>query len=562
MSIKTLTGSLFETMLNGGAANLDKNIAIVNDLNVFPIPDGDTGENMSLTLNGGLHALHVHHDESLSETALTVSSGMLMSARGNSGVILSQFFSGLAVGFSGIEAADLPAVGEAFRCAVRSAYASVVTPTEGTILTVARESVEYAACRITGEATLESFMSDLIHEMKQSLKRTPDLLPVLKEAGVIDSGGAGLYYIMDGMQKALRGEKIAGASVTATAPKAQLDTSKFNEDSVMEFGYCTEFLLQLTHHKTDISAFSIDNVIAHLESMGGNSIVAVQTGTIVKIHVHTFTPGDVLSWCQQFGEFLTIKVENMALQHTEVTIENRFEDDDDDLSLTVESDTGANKPFGLVTVATGEGIRQTLRDLGADIVIDGGQGKNPSTEDFITAFKAVRADTIFVLPNNGNIVMAAKQAAELYHDADIRVVESKSIGEGYAALTMLDYDSGDADTIQEDLTSAMGGVTTGLVTKAVRTTTVDGISIRENDYIGFTGKKMLVSKEDALTTATDLCEILEVSTHEYVIVIYGKDATAEEQDAFRGYMKTNHRRTELCEIEGGQDVYHFILIVQ
>ena len=557
MGTKELNGELFAKLLEGGTANLRMNADIVNDLNVFPIPDGDTGDNMMMTMNGGIHALDGHHTPSLTEAAETASHGMLLSARGNSGVILSQLFAGVAEGFRGFESADIRTVGEAMRSGVRSAYASVITPTEGTILTVARESIEYACGRINESSTLESFCADCLREANASLQRTPELLAVLKEAGVIDSGGAGLYYIADGIYKTLRGEKIESTDTKITVSTPQtIDTSKFNEDSVMEFGYCTECLLQLTHAKTDISAFDINKLIDTLTEMGGDSIVAVQTGTVVKIHVHTFEPEKALGYCHQFGEFLTMKVENMTLQHTEVFVENRFH------ATFIDDEEIPKKRFGIVTVATGEGIKETLTDLGADIVIDGGQGKNPSTEDFVEAFREAHAENIFVLPNNGNIVMAARQAAEMYEDSKIYVIESKSIGDGYAALQMLSYDSDDPEEIAAELRDAMQGVITGSVTRAVRSTTVNGVDIRENEFIGFTDKEMQVSCPTALETVEALSEQLSIGNYEFVIVIYGADATEEEKEGYRSYMKEQHRRTELCEIDGGQDVYHFLIILQ
>lgn len=557
MGTKELNGELFAKLLEGGTANLRMNADIVNDLNVFPIPDGDTGDNMMMTMNGGIHALDGHHTPSLTEAAETASHGMLLSARGNSGVILSQLFAGVAEGFRGFETADIRTVGEAMRSGVRSAYASVITPTEGTILTVARESIEYACGRINESSTLESFCADCLREANASLQRTPELLAVLKEAGVIDSGGAGLYYIADGIYKTLRGEKIENTDTKITVSTPQtIDTSKFNEDSVMEFGYCTECLLQLTHAKTDISAFDINKLIDTLTEMGGDSIVAVQTGTVVKIHVHTFEPEKALGYCHQFGEFLTMKVENMTLQHTEVFVENRFH------ATFIDDEEIPKKRFGIVTVATGEGIKETLTDLGADIVIDGGQGKNPSTEDFVEAFREAHAENIFVLPNNGNIVMAARQAAEMYEDSKIYVIESKSIGDGYAALQMLSYDSDDPEEIAGELRDAMQGVITGSVTRAVRSTTVNGVDIRENEFIGFTDKEMQVSCPTALETVEALSEQLSIGNYEFVIVIYGADATEEEKEGYRSYMKEQHRRTELCEIDGGQDVYHFLIILQ
>lgn len=548
MSTRTINGNDFRKLLTGGMSNLRLNSAIVNDLNVFPIPDGDTGDNMFLTINGGVSALERSPSDSICEASATASRGMLMSARGNSGVILSQFFAGIASGFEDKTTADVSDAAHALREGVKSAYAAVITPTEGTILTVARESIEYASERIDENSTFESFIDDCLREMSASLQRTPELLDVLREAGVIDSGGAGLYYIADGASRVLNGENVEAPSDIPAAAHT-LDTSKFTVDSVMEFGYCTEFILQLTHAKTDVSAFKLDDMIEFLNTLG-DSIVAVQNDTVVKIHVHTLTPEKALEYAHQFGEFLTLKIENMTLQHHETTIENRFD-----------ASNEPKKKFGIVTVATGDGIKSTFTDLGADIIIDGGQGRNPSTEDFIDAFNKVNAEVIFVLPNNANIVMAAKQAAEIYDGADVRVIESRSIGDGYAALTMLDPD-GDADEIEEGLTSAMDGVETGMVTRAVRTTSVDGVHINENDYIGFTDKHMICSCGTACETACALADKLGAAKQEFIICVYGADATDEDKTAFEKFMKKNYPRCELCEIDGGQEIYHFMLIFQ
>ncbi len=552
METKVLSGELYSSLIKGGAANLRANAQIVNDLNVFPIPDGDTGENMSLTITGGVTAAENAGSYSLSDMSDTIANGMLLSARGNSGVILSQFFSGIAKGFTGSENADVKTVGFAFKSGVRRAYEAVMKPTEGTMLTVAREATEYACNRITDSSTMESFFSDVLEEMNRSLERTPQLLDVLREAGVIDSGGAGLVYIIDGMNKTLKGEHISDASLSFGA-KA-VDTSRFTADSVMEYGYCTEFLLQLQNCKVDVENFTIDPILEFLNSIG-NSIVAFKTGSIVKVHVHTMTPGKVFDFCQQFGEFLTLKCENMTLQHND-TIAKEVKKADS------AADRGEHRKFATVTVATGDGIKETLKTLGADLVIDGGQGKNPSSEDFIEAFDTVNADTIFVLPNNGNIVMAAQLAADIYKDSQVIVIPSKSIGDGYAALSMLSYDSGESETIASEMKEAMQGVVTGEVTRSVRDANIDGVEIKNNDFIGFSGKNMLSSNADKLEAATEMLTKLEAASHEVMIAIYGNSATTEERKEFRRIAGEKFPRTELYEIDGGQDVYDFEIILE
>ncbi len=552
MATYELSGALFADMVRGGTQNLRANAQVVNDLNVFPIPDGDTGDNMSMTMEGGHAAIHNVASDSLSYIADKLAGGMLLGARGNSGVILSQFFAGIAKGLSNVEKADAKTLGDAFKSGVKQAYEAVLTPTEGTILTVAREATEYAVARITAETTLEDFFSCFIREMHSSLQHTPELLPILKESGVIDSGGAGLVYVIEGMNKILHGEKVADGAVNAPAAKT-VDTSAFTADSVMEFGYCTEVLLQLQNSKVDAEHFDVKIISDHLTTLG-DSIVAVKNGTVVKLHVHTMTPGRVFEFCQQFGEFLTVKVENMALQHSEAKTENRFEPQ--------RQERQAHKPFAVVAVAAGEGIQETFRALGADYIVEGGQTMNPSSEDFLAAFDIVNADTVFVLPNNSNIILTARQAAALYEKADIRVLESRTIGDGYAALTMLDLDSGDANTIEQNLKDAMVGVVTGMVTRSVRDSHLGGMDIAKNDYIGFAGKEMLSDATTVTGAACDLLARLDMTDREVLIAICGKDTTAADMDAVRAYVQENFPALELYEIDGGQDIYHFIFVLE
>ena len=553
MATYELNGALFADMVRGGAQNLRANAQIVNDLNVFPIPDGDTGDNMSMTMEGGGAALRGLVSDSLSFIADKLAGGMLLGARGNSGVILSQFFAGIAKGLYNVERADAVALGNAFQSGVKQAYDAVLTPTEGTILTVAREATEYTVAQVTPDTTLEEFFSVFIKEMHRSLQHTPELLPILKESGVIDSGGAGLVYVIEGMYKILNGEQVDESEAVA-APVAQaLDLSGFTADSVMDFGYCTEVLLQLQNSKVDAENFAVNIISDALTAMGGESIVAVKNGTVVKIHVHTMTPGKVFELCQQYGEFLTVKVENMALQHNEATVDNRF---------AAAPKQQEHKAFGMVAVAAGEGIKENFLSYGADVIVEGGQTMNPSSEDFLAAFDAVNADVIYVLPNNSNIILTARQAAAMYDKADVRVLESRTIGDGYAALTMMNFDCGDADQIERELNEAMQGVVTGMVTRSVRDSHMSGLEINKNDYIGIAGKEIL---SDATTVSDAACQLLsrlDMSEHEVLIAICGKDAAAEDMDAVRAYVEENFPSVELYEIDGQQDIYHFIFVLQ
>ena len=555
---KTIDGELFKKMILGGVANLRANLQEVNDLNVFPIPDGDTGENMYLTLQGGLDQLQACTGETLAEKAQAMSQGMLLGARGNSGVILSQLFYGLAEGLAGLETADLRQFTSALKSGVKCAYGAVAHPVEGTILTVAREAVENACEKRHADTTVQEFFSGYLYEMKKSLEKTPDLLAVLKEAGVIDSGGAGLVYITEGFCRALGGEELENElSVAESSAKKTVDLSKFNENSEMIYGYCTEFLLQLQTSKTDVHNFDLEGLKAFLETVG-DSVVAFQTGTIIKIHVHTLTPWVVMKHCQEYGEFLTIKIENMTLQHNETVKEEK----------PVQQKIGFKKPkrarrkFALVTVATGEGLKKTFLDMGADYVIYGGQTNNPSSEDFVQAFDEVNADYVFVLPNNGNVILAANQAAKIYTDSEIRVIETKNIGQGYSALSMLDYEADDADEIAALLLESMQGTQTGMVAKSVRDTALNGVKVRKDEYMGFTDKTMLVCMPNKTEALCALTEKMQVGEKEYFLVSYGKGVTEEEKEIFRAYALEHYSAVELYEIDGGQDVYDFLLIVE
>ena len=542
--MKTLDGILFTRMINSGAANLKAHAKEINDLNVFPIPDGDTGDNMLMTMMGG-----VHHDasscESLCEMADRVSGGMLLSARGNSGVILSQFFEGVKNGFSGLRSADTNEIGEAFRYGVKQAYSSVMTPTEGTILTVVREATEYACNQNTN--TPEDFLNAFIDEAKRSLARTPELLPVLKKAGVVDSGAAGLIYIVDGMMKAVIGEDIGDFS-EVTEKSGKLDLDAFNEDSVLEFGYCTELLVRLQNAKTDIAHFDVKVITDYLQTIG-DSIVTVRNGSIVKLHVHTMMPQKVLEFCQQYGEFLKVKIENMSLQHNNTVTEEK-------------APAKERKQYGVVAVACGEGLKETFRERGADVIVDGGQSMNPSAEDFIDAFDEVNADVIFVFPNNGNIILTAQQAAHLYEASDVRVIESTTIGAGYASLAMLDTGSGDTDAIVDDLRMAMDGVVTAEISHCVRDASIDGTDLHTGEYIGFVGKNLLSANKERLDTVCETIDKMGLANYDVCIIFCGRDATDEEAEKIEAYIHSHYRGKEVYIINGGQDVYDYIVIVE
>ena len=550
MSTTVIDGIMFARMIEAGAANLSANRKTVNDLNVFPIPDGDTGDNMFMTINSGASMIKTNENRSLSKTASLAARGMLLGARGNSGVILSRIFSGISRGLGDCQSADVCEMQKALEAGIDESYSAVSVPVEGTILTVYKDAVNFAGSKISGGESFEKYFDDLTLELRRSLDRTPDLLAVLKEAGVVDSGGAGFVYIAEGMRRALSGEEIAAADAPAQAQKS-VDITKFTEDSELEFGYCTEFLLQLQRSKVDVDNFDISPLSEYLDSVG-ESLVIFKEGSIVKVHVHTMHPGDILSHCQKYGEFLTLKIENMTLQHNETTIQNNYKP----------IECKPHKKYGIVTVAAGDGIKETFVSLGCDAVVDGGQSMNPSTQDLITAFDTVNADVIFVFPNNSNIVMTAKQAASLYDKADVRIIPSKTIGEGYAAISMFDQSVGDTDDIIENLGEIIDGVVTGAVSVAVRDTEKDGVAVRKDEYIGFVDDTIYVSEKDKNDAIAGLCEKLGAKDYDIMLLIVGSDVTEEESKAAYARLKETYRRTEIIMINGGQPIYDYIIILE
>ncbi len=561
-SFRFLDGWLFARMLKGGAARLSDKADTVNNLNVFPVPDGDTGDNMRMTIEGGVAALEGMDSGNLGEVSQALSKGMLLGARGNSGVILSQFFAGVGRGLATCEKADAQTMGQALTEGVKQAYASVLTPMEGTILTVAREAVDYAVSRITPKSTIRTLFADLVKEMKASLERTPDLLAALKEAGVIDSGGAGLLYIMEGFNKILQGEEVKSGRRQNAGDKMKSApvSGTFGPDSVMEYGYCTELLVQLQNSKVDIELFDMTPVTAFLQDVG-DSIVAFKSDSIVKIHVHTMTPEKVLAFCRTMGEFLNVKIENMSVQHNE-TFETKGK------TAEVAQPKKPMKKYGAIAVANGAGIEQIFKDLGVDVIVHGGQTKNPSIQDFLDAFEQVSAEHIFVFPNNGNILLAAQQAAEIYQEdhfnpVAVYIIGSKDLGSGYVALASMDISVEDPMVLKGQLEHAMEHVATGCISPAVRDAQLNGVEIHNGDFIGFVGKEMLVSESCEADAACGLLKHMLTGEPRYVVTAFtGRGVDAEKIQLVEQYMQTNYPDVELYLTDGGQEVYPFIFIAE
>ena len=534
----------FSAMLRQGAVSLSKDKKVINDLNVFPIPDGDTGDNMLMTLKAGCNAVKDNLG-TLAELASAASSGMLLGARGNSGVILSRIFAGLAKGLQDVIVADTNTFAKAMDSAVAEAYKAVPVPVEGTIITVLREG----AAGADASQDLNHYFETLLEAMQVSLDHTPELLQVLKDAGVVDSGGAGLLSIFRGMNDALNG-KISEEDIepTTATPVPTVELNKFDENSKLEFGYCTEFLLRLMRSKVDLDSFD-ENVIFDYLNKVGESVVAFREGSIVKVHVHTFTPGEILNYCQQFGEFLTLKIENMTLQHHQTV-------NQDNASFKLPP-----KPYGVVTVASGEGLINAFREFGVDEVIEGGQTMNPSTQDFLDAFARINAQHILVFPNNKNIKMAADQAAELYKNADIHVLPSTTIGEGYYGIGSVDRDNPHVEEVIANVTEIMQSVVTGMVSTAIRDAEGDQVRVHKGDYVGYSGKQFLSDSPNREEAAKTLVERLGAASRDVMLVFFGEEVPQNEAENLISDLQTRYKNLEIMLNNGAQPVYDYIFVL-
>ena len=541
MMLCSIDVSLWQNMLKGGYLNLKRNMAVIDQLNVFPVPDGDTGKNMTMTIEGGVTGTKGSF-ASIGEMMKNFSRNCLLSARGNSGVILSQFIRGIAVGSEKVDAFDADSFKAAFTSGKEYAYNAVATPTEGTILTLIREGSEYLNSNTFKD--FEELFTMLIAKLHRSLQHTPELLPVLKEAGVVDSGGAGLVRIFEGMLSAIHGEEIDDSEIVESTDDFVL-SSGFDENSVLEYGYCTEFILQLLKAKTDIEAFSLTDLTEKLSELG-DSVVTVQDGSLVKVHVHTFSPETVIAHVRQFGELVTVKIENMSVQHSEIKAEEK-----------------EKQKFSIVATATGEGLSSFFTGIGVDVIIDGGRTNNPSAEDFIAAFKKVNAEHIIVLPNDSNVVLTALQAAELYNDADIRVIKTKSLAEGFSALSMMDLSVDTVEQLIEDMTSCLDSVETGYVTTSTRDALISGVTIKKGQWMGLEGDTVYASVDDPLTAAMELFRKLpDIDEKQVVTAFFGKGADEEEVERLEEMFREEFPLIEIGFIEGNQDVYRYIFAIE
>ncbi len=548
MSLIMLDGQMFSSMLICGAKNLKDNSEKINDLNVFPVPDGDTGTNMTLTMEGGLASSVGEEKGGIGDFADSFSNGALLGARGNSGVILSQIFAGISAALAGKESVSPIDLCDAYESGIKRSYSAVQNPTEGTILTVFRESVEYVRENLSRIKTVDDFYKYHIEAAKRSLARTKEILPVLAEADVVDSGGAGYLCIAMGMYAALTGEmkNVTYEPFETEGNKKAVNIDVFTRDSLLEFGYCTELLLRLMSAKVDPESFDEKIITDELTRLGGESIVAFKTGDVVKLHVHTFTPSDVLAVCQRYGEFLTVKIENMSLEHSEREKQNK-----------------KPKPYSIVAVANGEGICSLFESLGAEIIIHGGQTQNPSAEEFVRAFDRCMGEKIIVLPNNKNILLAATQASELWSYKPVYIVPTRNIPEGYSALSVITPGITDTEAVVESAANAAHGVVSAQITRAVRDVTINGREIKLGEYIAISdGSITAVSEtaEDALLTMLEGVEDLDLM--EIITLFVGSSVTDDARVLITERLEELYPDIKITVYDGGQDVYDYLVAVE
>lgn len=544
--MERISSQLLKDMLTSGMNNLANHSAEIDALNVFPVPDGDTGTNMNLTFSNGVKEALKEDADTVGKICKTLSRGLLMGARGNSGVITSQIFRGFYQAVEDLDEIDAMQLANALVNGSRVAYRAVMRPVEGTILTVVREAADYTyAYTVTEEIEdCVQVLQKMVDEANASLERTPELLPVLEEVGVVDSGGKGLCVILEGFLSALQGNVIAASDAAEVNEHAQTKVQGGEE----EFGFCTEFILRL--NENGIRHFSEEQFKEELATIG-NSIVCVQDDDLVKVHVHTLEPKTAIKMGKRQGRFVKLKVENMQEQH-----DNILEKEE---AAPVVSKREHQK-YAIITVAPGAGVDQMFKELRADIVIGGGQTMNPSTEDFVSAVNQLDAEHILILPNNSNIVLAAQQAQSVCEDQDIHVLPTKTIPQGLSACVMFNPEVELEENLAE-MQEAIDHVKSGEVTYAIKDTTYEGLEIKKDEYMGIFGKDIVVSCPDCLEASKALVDKMVDEDSELVTLIYGKEATKEQAQALADYIEeTSDAEVEIYD--GKQPVYSFILGVE
>ncbi|MDT2685532.1 DAK2 domain-containing protein [Enterococcus gallinarum] len=553
MKVTNISAGQFQEMVQAGAARLQVNAEFVNSLNVFPVPDGDTGTNMNLSMTSGAKAVADATSEKVGDLATTLSKGLLMGARGNSGVILSQLFRGFAKAIPTVETLTAPELAQAFTHGVETAYKAVMKPVEGTILTVARIAAEYGEKKAQTSDDCVEVMKAVVHGAKRALAKTPDLLPVLKEVGVVDSGGQGLLFIYEGFLNALTGEYQANEVYEPTPAAMDEMVNAEHHRSVqgqmatedIKFGYCTEIMVKIGEGPTVDSTFDYETFRNYLNELG-DSLLVVNDDEIIKVHVHTEHPGEVMNYGQKFGSLIKIKVDNMRVQH-ETILEH------DQPSAAVKR---PRTPYAIIAIAAGDGLNKLFTSLGASYVISGGQTMNPSTEDIVTAINEVNADQVIVLPNNKNIFMAAQQAAEV-SDIPVAVVETRTISQGMTAMLAFNEQATLAEN-QQAMTEILSSVVSGSVTHAIRNTAIDGIEITEGDFLGMVDGKIVVSVLDCFSASMDTLQKMISDETEIVTIIIGEEGKAKEAAKIEAALTEIYPEIEVEIHQGDQPVYPYL----
>lgn len=569
MRQERLDGYLFAQMIQAGAKNLAKYVAKVDALNVFPVPDGDTGTNMNLSLSSGVEEMRKTDSPNISDVAKALSKGLLMGARGNSGVILSQLFRGFGKAVEEKKELNAEEFAQALHRGVETAYKAVMKPVEGTILTVAKDAANAALSKAKVTDNLIKVMEAVLEEAKSSLKRTPDLLPILKQVGVVDSGGQGLVYVYEGFLNALHGKTIASeldVEVQSThTVLADQETHVHNEvadmiasgilsEEEIKYGYCTEFIIRLDEKKK--VAFD-EEQFRHQISQYGDSLLVIADEELVKVHIHAEALHKVLQLALGYGELINIKIENMREQFR--TVHLRQVADSSRSTHQIEEQLEL-KEYGIITVAMGEGISNILKSLGADVVIHGGQTMNPSTEDFVNASKQIKAKQLIILPNNGNIIMAARQAAELI-DIPVIVIPTKNIPQGLAALLSFDASSS-LEVNEEEMTSSAQQITAGQITFAIRDSQINHLAIKKGQFMGIKNGEIVTAADKLEDCALQLISHMLTEESEIITLIYGQDVSEEQVEDLVSTLEAAYPDHEIEVHAGGQPVYSYLISVE
>nr|WP_239587674.1 DAK2 domain-containing protein [Bacillus pakistanensis] len=547
-------------MVIQGANNLSANAKMVDALNVFPVPDGDTGTNMNLSMTSGAKEVQNNVQEHIGKVASALSKGLLMGARGNSGVILSQLFRGFGKYVEHKSSLSCEDFALGLEHGVETAYKAVMKPVEGTILTVAKDSAQKAVTVAKTEKDFIRLMEEVVKEARDSLNRTPDLLPVLKEVGVVDSGGQGLLHVYEGFLAELKGEQLTDPSTLPSMNELVSAEHHKNAQSFMNtadivFGYCTEFMVKFEEQKLSEHPFSEEQFRNDLSEYG-DSLLVISDDELVKVHIHSEQPGTVLSYGQKYGSLINMKIENMREQHSSILEGTQHQLTAD----TRKTNRKEKQEFGIVTVSMGEGIAELFKSIGATVVIEGGQTMNPSTEDIVKAVEEVNADKVLILPNNKNIIMAAEQAAEVMA-GDVQVVPTKSVPQGMAALLAFNPTASITEN-KQGMSEALGYVKTGQITYAVRDTIIDGVTIAKDDFMGIADGKIITSHQHQVEASKQLLDAMVDNDTEILTILYGEDATTEEVEAITSYVNDQFEDVEVEVHNGKQPLYSFIFSIE